>query len=110
MTVREWQDLCAKLGSQDNWNQLRDDLGGPSPGGAAAELGVSRQRVHQLIEEGKLDVVELRETKWSRPHVIMVTETSLRRWRASRPGAQQDLPLTPIKPKRSLPLRPGKRG
>jgi excisionase family DNA binding protein len=30
------------------------EMFGPSPGGAAGLLGVSRQRVHQLIDTGKL--------------------------------------------------------
>ena len=36
---------------------MQDFLRGPSPGGAATQLGISRQRVHQLIKEGKLAAV-----------------------------------------------------
>jgi hypothetical protein len=32
-----------------------DKVVGPSPGGAAAELGVSRQAVHRAIDRGTLD-------------------------------------------------------
>jgi hypothetical protein len=30
-------------------------MNGPSPGGAAAELGISRQAVHKAIKDGRLD-------------------------------------------------------
>ena len=108
MLLREWMLLCAELGSQNRLEEL-DVIGGPSPGGAAAELEVSRQRIHQLIAEGKLDVIELRETAWALPHVVMITSASLRRWKSSRPGKQQELPLTPNKATSRLRLRRAKR-
>ena len=35
------------------------DVNGDSPGGAAARLGVSRQYVHKLIDQGELDAVRV---------------------------------------------------
>ena len=35
------------------------DVNGDSPGGAAARLGVSRQYVHKLIDQGELDEVRV---------------------------------------------------
>ena len=36
---------------------IKGDLMGFSPSGAADELGITRQRVHQLVNEGKLDQI-----------------------------------------------------
>ena len=35
------------------------DVNGDSPGGAAARLGVTRQYVHKLIDEGELDAIRV---------------------------------------------------
>ena len=35
------------------------DVNGDSPGGAAARLGVTRQYVHKLIDQGELDAVRV---------------------------------------------------
>lgn len=77
--------------------QERRQLVGPTPRTAASILGVSRQRVYQLIKQGKLEVVEL----WDQPSddpaesdlssgpiAVMITRRSLRRFQNSdrRPG------------------------
>lgn len=63
---------------------------GPSPGGAAAELEVSRQRVHQMIKEGKLDAVFVWEAgRDSQATQIYVTDQSIRRVKRARDGADQ---------------------
>jgi predicted DNA-binding protein YlxM (UPF0122 family) len=49
------------------WHQLmdagdpavQDFSSGPSPGGAAARLGISRQAVHHAIKRGELDVLAI---------------------------------------------------
>ena len=38
---------------------LEDFSLGPSPGGAAAEVGVSRQAIHKAIHRGDLDVLAI---------------------------------------------------
>lgn len=39
---------------------LLDFSVGPSPGGAAAELGISRQAVHKAIKRGDLDAITIK--------------------------------------------------
>ena len=58
-----------------------DRVGGPSPGGAAAELGVSRQAVHRAVLRGTLDA-------WYVPtghsgYFIYVTDESIKRYKKS---------------------------
>jgi hypothetical protein len=42
---------------------IADYSEGPSPGGAAAELGVSRQMVHYCIRSGKLNALAVYDGK-----------------------------------------------
>lgn len=51
-------------------------LNGPSPGGAAAALGFSRQRVYQLGHEGRLDILTVFDHDGS-TRFVMVTHESL---------------------------------
>lgn len=101
--VRDWQEACARalenLPEGGSLGDVLDELGGPSPGGAAADLGISRARVYQLIEAGRLDAVYLKDKPKSRPHVVMVTVASMGRYRRSKPGVQQPLQF----------VRPGRR-
>jgi hypothetical protein len=83
MLMRDWQREIA-----GGTPQTLDDFGGPSPGGAACELGVSRQRIHQLLKEGKLDAIYLRDHLGAVPNVVMITSTSIKRFLASKPGVQ----------------------
>lgn len=73
--VRKFKDMEEWARALDN--EDRDDLLGPSPGGAAGQLGVSRQRVHTMIKTGKLDAISILR-KGEGP-VIFVTERSLKR-------------------------------
>jgi len=101
MTMRQWQRECfATLQADSSGRQAWDilgDLGGPSPGGAAIELCISRQRVHQLIDQGKLDAIYIiddpKVRKLQTPHLVMITERSMDRWLKSKPGEQRQLPL-----------------
>jgi hypothetical protein len=94
MLMHEWQIECSRAAGELSDQEARAalaHLGGPSPGGAAAELGLTRQRIHQLVNEGKLDMIRLRDRPRARPHVWMITEASLTRFRKSKPGTQLDL-------------------
>jgi hypothetical protein len=66
-------------------NDLADKVGGVSPGGAAAELSISRQAVHRAIDRGTLDawyVSETGEEHDSRCYVY-VTDESIKRYKSS---------------------------
>lgn len=65
---------------QKKWN-------GPSPGGAAGDLGVSRQRIHQLLSKGILESITLTDYA-GRKVALIVTDESIERYKASerKPG------------------------
>lgn len=54
MTLERWQKATAA--AMDKPAEL-ERLNGTSPGGVAAELGISRQAVHELMQRGRLDAV-----------------------------------------------------
>lgn len=55
---------------------------GWSPGGAADQAGVSRQYIHQLIREGKLEAIQVKEGR--QLVMYMIPDESLRAWMKSR--------------------------
>jgi hypothetical protein len=57
-----------------------DRVGGPSPGGAAGELGMSRQAVHRAISRGTLDAWYVPDGK---EFYVYVTEESIKRYKKS---------------------------
>jgi hypothetical protein len=65
--------------------KIREQACGPSPGGAAAELGMSRQAVHRAIERGTLVAwyVATPSEKGAIKFYIFVTEESIKRYKAS---------------------------
>jgi len=82
LTFDEWAEALytAPETEKGKWNGL-------SPGGAAGALRVSRQRVHQLLTQGKLDGLELVDDRgnWG---AFLVTDASIQRYLASdrKPG------------------------
>lgn len=62
-------------------------LCGPSPGGAAGALGISRQAVHAAVKRGSLDMVRLKEPGGKGPY-LYITQASIERHRkkGGRPG------------------------
>lgn len=76
---------------------------GSSPGGTAADLGVTRQRIWQLLKEGKLDLLLLADNKDSKVSAWIIPSASIERYRKSKPMEQGDLPLS--KPKRTKAAR-----
>lgn len=67
---KAWEKLAEK--------KEMDEVLGMSPGGVAGRLGVSRQRVHQMIDEGCLDAVKVKDRGMGYA-VVYVTEASVRR-------------------------------
>lgn len=61
---------------------LQDFQLGPSPGGAAAELGISRQAVHQAIRRGDLDVLAVYEGR--RLSHYTISQSSIARYKQQR--------------------------
>mgnify|MGYP001184701796 CR=1 FL=1 len=57
---------------------------GPSPGGAASELRVSRQWVYKLIEAGKLDAIFVRVDEVEKSQAVFVTQESIDRVKAEK--------------------------
>lgn len=82
ITLRAWQ--------QD----MRHLEGDPhlSVASAAKLLNVSKQRVYQLIEVGRLDALYIYDMRpQGNPLLVLVTMASVERFKASKPGQQQAL-------------------
>lgn len=105
MSYAQWYDLLIRSLETDSPHEVVPEIAGMSPGGAAAFLGVSRQRVHQLMKAGKLDAITVWENPKRRtglPQAIYISARSLRAFQLARGGKQQELPFS----KRSVTLGP----
>jgi len=89
MSYDAWAEALARTHGKPDFASYM----GASPGGAAAELGVSRQRIWQLLKDGRLDLVMLADDDKAKVSAWVVTKASMERYRRSKPGVQQDLPL-----------------
>jgi len=76
MQLATWQKMLEKAGAP------RADLEGLSPGAAAAELGITRQAVHNAIARGRLEAIEIRV----RDQLVMflITQRSIDEYRRTR--------------------------
>jgi hypothetical protein len=85
LTFPEWSKIFESLPENE-----RDEWDGVSPGGAAGQLGVSRQRIHQLLTQGKLNAVELIDEDGTF-RAFTVTAASIRRYQESdrKPGPKR---------------------
>lgn len=72
MNFADWERLVHISEGQ------RAKLLGWSPGGAAAEIGISRQAIHEAIRRGTLDAVAVYEGK--RLRMFMIPDESLRHY------------------------------
>ena len=89
MTYQAWREaLDAAYGKRAFHEYI-----GPSPGGAAGELGISRQRIHQLVDSGKLDMIKLSHAPDGEITAYMITDASIDRLRSTRAMEQPPLPL-----------------
>jgi len=76
LTLTQWDELVEK------GDPLVEKIKGPSPGGAASELGVTRQRIHDLIRRGKLDATAV--YKGRKLLFYMVSDQSIERQKKAR--------------------------
>jgi hypothetical protein len=85
-----WAEHLALTHGQPSYRQWM----GLSPGGAAAALGVTRQRIWQLVKEGKLDMILLGDTdndKTSKVSSWLITDASIARLKLGKMSEQGDL-------------------
>lgn len=81
MNTKLWNKLTAES------EAYRAKLLGLSPGGAAAELGISRQAVHKAIRRGDLDAVIVNNEDGSLS-MFMIPEDSVQAFKARREQRQ----------------------
>lgn len=81
--AKGWREISASAYYKliDAWGTMHAELGFLSPGGAAAELSISRQAVHLAIDRGYLDA--WRVMYCGELHSICVTPASVARYKAS---------------------------
>lgn len=78
--------------------RAQPDLCGPSPGGAASMLRITRQGVYSAVKRGSLDMVRLKEPGRPGP-LLYITNVSLERYKLNqgrpgpRPGWRQRVKL-----------------
>ena len=81
MKMRAWQRAtAAALDKPSSWAQLN----GTSPGTVAAELGISRQAVHQAVHRGYLDAVIVVDDDSEELRLFMIPQPSLDAYKARR--------------------------
>lgn len=86
-TELSWTDWEKAYAAVINEGKSVGDLRGYSPAGAAEELGVSRQRIHQLVQQDRLDQLVIRD-KNGTICATFVTENSVAAYQRSsrKPG------------------------
>lgn len=85
MNTKLWQKLTSESDAH------RAKLLGWSPGGAAAQLGISRQAIHKAIKRGDLDAVIVTNDRTGRLSMFMIPDDSLRAFQARRDIPNQRL-------------------
>jgi hypothetical protein len=80
ITMSKWSKEADRLA-----RTRPERMNGPSPGGAASELRVSRQAIHQAIKDDRLDAWRIvSDTDHERLVAIIVTGESLSRLKVER--------------------------
>ena len=80
MKMRAWQRAVAAALDKPSY----DKLNGWSPGGVAANLGISRQAVHKAVHRGDLDAVIVRDDRTDELVLFMIPAASVDAFRAKR--------------------------
>jgi len=80
MKMRAWQKATAAAIDKPSWGKLN----GASPGGLAAELGISRQAVHQAVQRGLLDALIVVDDNSEELRLFMIPEHSVEAYKARR--------------------------
>ena len=78
LTVSQWQYLTSKSEAH------LAELSGTSPGGAAAELGITRQAVHKAVLRGDLDMIHVVDDQRGKLVMNMIPAASLKAFKAKR--------------------------
>jgi hypothetical protein len=84
MKLMDWFKACRKNALEDAFG----DLTGPVASTAAETLEVSKQRVHQLVQDDSLDAVAVTAPNGTIT-VTFITENSLKRYLAKRSPARR---------------------
>ena len=79
MKMSAWQKATAAALGKPAW----DNLNGYSPGGAAVELGMSRQAVHQAVRRGSLDAVIVNDDVTGELRLFMIPKPSIEAYKAT---------------------------
>jgi hypothetical protein len=87
MSYDQWAEHLSQTHGRPDYSSWM----GCSPGWAAEDLGVTRQRIWQMVREGKLDMLMMGDGDGTKPSCWIITEASLARYKKSKPGVQQDL-------------------
>lgn len=87
ITYDEWGDHLALNHGKPEYHRYM----GASPGGAAAELGVTRQRVWQMVKEGKLDMLLLADNPKAKVSAWLITDASVQRLKLGKMHDQGNL-------------------
>lgn len=82
-----WTDWLKRVTRAPLASQTGNYVGYPVDA-VADRLCVSRQRVHQLIQQGDLDTIEILTTK-GKLSMVLVTETSLEKYEPVAVGSNQ---------------------
>ena len=80
MKMRAWQKALAASVDKPSWATLNGD----SPGGLAAQLGISRQAVHQAVRRGLLDAVIVVDDQSEELRLFMIPQASAEAYKARR--------------------------
>jgi hypothetical protein len=78
VNFKRWEKLVAES------DRRRAELLGWSPGGAAGELGISRQAVHLAIQRGDLDAVIVNHDGTGKLRMFMIPDPSVQAFKAKR--------------------------
>lgn len=78
LTVRQWTALTSESEAR------LAELSGTSPGGAAAELDISRQAVHKAILRGDLDMIHVVDDRTGKLVMNMIPAASIKAFKLKR--------------------------
>ncbi len=94
ITLKDWLRKTRRETDDPSASKVQ----GPSPGGVAVELGITRQSVHQAIDRGDLDAWRVVDDSTGKLRAIIITAASLKRYKdlreiqGRRKGVQLSLP------------------
>lgn len=83
MAVRKFSiDRWVKAVAASYGKPAHGELNGDSPGSVAAELGISRQAVHQAVQRGALDAIIVNDAR-GKLQMFMIPRASVERYKRS---------------------------